>query len=174
MRRIYDSDALVRDDRPHTPTDRDGAGRAMIDWTAASHALMPVALRDRAIAVQVETDRASYPPGQPVGIRITLRNRLPVPVTLRTSSTVGWRWAVDGHTDASRCEPEISDRRGTLEFARRERKRFVRRWRQSIQQSPTSWDPVPPGTYTIAAWVDVDDPANRGLRGETTVTITPS
>lgn len=143
----------------------------MVDWAAVSHAFMPVGLRDRAIAVHVETDRETYRPGQSVGVRVTFRNRLPVPVKLRTCSPVRWRWAIDGIPEASRIERPEPDGRGALAFRRRERKTFVRQWHQSIRDSDRGWQPVDPGDHHVSAWINVDDPTGRGLSAETMIQI---
>ncbi|MFB6146658.1 MAG: hypothetical protein ABEJ08_03125 [Halobacteriaceae archaeon] len=173
MRRIYESDALVRDEDPHTPRDEeDGSGGRTINWGAASHALMPVRLRDWAVSVDVTTDREVYAPGETVGVRVRFRNRLPAPVRLRTASPVRWQWAVDGVVAASEFRPERPpDRPSTISFARAERKTFVRRWNQSIRRSRREWTPVDPGEHTLTAWINVPDAADRGLRAETTIRI---
>lgn len=176
MRRIYESDAVVRDDSPHTPREReDGTGsrRGHVDWGNVSHALLPVRVRDWAIGVAVETDRERYAPGDPVGVRVRLRNRLPAPVRLRTASPIRWQWAVDGVASASRVERRPPDRPAALSFERSERKTFTRTWHQSIRESEREWVPVGPGEYTVSAWINVPDPAGRGLRAETTVEIEP-
>lgn len=172
MRRIYESDAVIRDDHPHTPANRTDRGSRAIDWGAASHALVPTALRDRAIEVQLETDRNRYPRGTPVGLRVTLRNRFPIPITLVTRSPRLWRWAVDGHPEASRIDRPVPSEPGALTFGRRERKTFVRRWSQSIRETATRWRTVEPGEYELTAWVNVPDSTARGLRDATTVRIT--
>lgn len=171
MRRIYESDALVRDDHPHTPSDRDEGSRSTIDWSAASHALMPVWLRDRAVSVTVETDREVYRPDEPVGVRVQLYNRLPFPVRLRTRSPVLWQWSVDDLPEASHVERSPPTRAGALSFARGERKTFTRTWDQSVRVSEREWEPIAPGEHTVAAWVNVDDANARGLYAETTVRI---
>ena len=175
MRRIYESEALRRDDRdPFVPSESDEGerSRSAIDWHAASHALMPVALRERAIAVGIETDRSVYDVGETVAVRVTLRNRIPFPVALRTRSPVLWRWFVDDVPEASRVEEhDPADRRGILRFDRSERKTFRRRWTQQIRESRREWRAVEPGEYTLRATVDVDDAAERGLSAETTIEV---
>lgn len=174
MRRIYESDAVVRDDHPHTPAARDDPGPRTVDWAAASHAFVPVGLRDWAVAVDVETDRSTYRVGEPVRLRVAFRNRLPFPIRLRTTSPVLWRWAVDGAVEASTVEEPTPDRPGAFSFARGERKTFTRVWNQSVRRTEREWEPVPPGEYTLSAWVNVDDPDGRGLAAETTVRVEPS
>lgn len=171
MRRIYESDAVVRDGSPHTPRERDDATRTHVNWGNASHAFMPIRLRNWAVVVDVETDRERYSVGEPVGVRVRFRNRLPAPVRLRTQSPVLWQWGVDDAPEASLLERDPPDGRGALSFGRRERKTFVRTWHQSIRETEREWVPVDPGEYTISAWINVDHPERRGLTAETTVTI---
>ncbi|XVH32422.1 hypothetical protein ACNS7O_04345 [Haloferacaceae archaeon DSL9] len=182
MRRIYESEALHRDSSdPFSPSEssdddsrrgskflRHVSSRSMIDWSAASHALMPVALRNRAITVGVETNRDVYEVGEPVAFRVDLHNSLPVPVHLRTETPIRWRWAIDDLTEASAVADSAPDERALFSFGRSERKRFHRTWHRSFQRTPSEWEPAEPGTYELAVWVNVDDPAARGLRASTT------
>lgn len=179
MRRIYDSNAVKRDDDdPFTPGDDRrptsslSSGRyRTINWERVSYAFMPVALRNRAISVSVGTARPSYAPGEPVRIQVSMANRWPMPVTLRTRSAVGWTWAVDGVEEASKVGSELDDDGGLFTFYRGERKRFEREWHQSIRVDAREWEPVGPGEYTVSAAVDVPNARERGLSDETTVRI---
>lgn len=179
MRRIYESGALRRGDDPHEPTgegDEIAGNRhtSMLNWSGVSRLLAPSALRDRAIAVGVETDRETYAPGEPVSIRVRMRNRLPFPIALRTPTPVRWDWSVDGVRRASRvddCDPP--DRAEHLTFARSETKAFARTWRQTIRTADGEWTEVEEGSYEIAAFVNVEDPAARGLRATTEIEIRP-
>lgn len=176
VRRIYESDAVVRDDDPHTPSERedDDPGPRTIDWANASHALLPIRVRDWAITVDVETSRERYAVGEPVDLRVRFRNRLPFSVQLRTATPVRWQWAVDGIDGASVVERGTTPNgRGTFSFTRSERKTFTRTWNQSIQRTAREWEPVAPGEHTISARVNVPDAETRGLTAETTVHIDP-
>lgn len=173
MKRIYDSRALERDaDDPFTPSaSDDDASRRTINWDAFSHAFMPVALRTRAIDVTITTDREIYDPGQPVGIGIEFRNRLPFPVRLRTDSPNVWTWAVDGITAASTLSRDVPDRSGTVSFARGERKRFQREWPQRIRVAADEWEPVEPGSYILDTRISRTDADERGLVDRTEIEI---
>lgn len=171
-RKIYDSDAVSRDDEnPFVPGGGDAGRSRSLRWDNVSHAFVPMALRYRAIDVTVETDRERYPAGDPVAIRVTFRNRVPFPIVLRTPTPVRWRWAVDGHENASAVEshrPDTGPERFT--FDRSERKRFERRWDQSIEVVEGTWEPADPGEHTIEAWIDVPATGDH-LRDRTTITI---
>jgi len=177
MRRIYESEALRRGEEPHGPSDGDddAAGNrlpSMLDWGGVSKLVVPTPLRDRSIAVDVETDRETYAPGDPVGIRIVMRNRAPVPIAIRTPTPVRWDWSIDGvRQDARAADVDPPDRREYLTFARSETKAFSRTWRQTFKTGTSEWTDADEGRYEIAAFVDVDDPAERGLYASTEIEI---
>jgi len=176
MRRIYESRALHRDgEDPFAPAeddDRAEKSRSAIDWDAASHALVPTALRNRAVEVSVETDRKTYAVDEPVAFRVTLRNRIPFPVALKTRSPVLWSWAIDGVREASHVrEASPPDRPGLLSFDRSERKIFERRWLQRVRTAVDEWSPVGPGEYALSAAINVADAEAKDLAAETTVRV---
>lgn len=174
MRRIYDSDALSRDDDdPFSPAESDDRSRRAIDWNAASHALLPIRLRDRAVTVALETNKDEYALDEPVGWRATFRNRLPFPVRLVTESPELWRWSINGVTQASEVPGQVPDRRSAINFSRSERKVFERTWRPQIRISESEWEPIGPGEHTLRVELNVECPEDRGLVAEETFRITP-
>jgi hypothetical protein len=174
MRRIYESRALEYDDEdPHAPKrkrTREVAGPRTVDWGAASHALLPRAVRAWAVEVDVETDREVYAVDEPVGFEVRLVNRIPFPVSLRTDSPVRWSWAVDGLAEASRIldYPEEAD---LLEFGRSERKVFRRKWSQRVRESPDRWAAAERGEHTLSVRINAPGAEGRGLTAETTFRI---
>lgn len=172
MRRIYDSDALSRDDDdPFTPTERDERSRSAIDWEAASHAFLPTWVRTRAVSVSVETNARSYARSEDVHWRVTFRNRLPFPVRLVTETPELWRWSIDGIDHATTIDRAIPDRKSAITFSRSERKVFERRWTPRIRMSESLWEPLEPGEHTLSVALNVENAAERGLADETTFTI---
>lgn len=175
MRDVFDTDAVRRDDSdPFVPGDEGSRGRrtrSAFDWRNVSHALMPTSLRDRAISVSLRTNKRHYELEEPVIFRVTLANRIPFPVSLRTNSPVLWIWTVDGVERATHLTEGSPDEPGLLRFARSERKTFDRRWTQRIQSLEGRWRPVDRGEYELSARINVDDAADRGLADETTITI---
>ena len=172
MRRIYESRALVRDDNEaFVPAERDEKSRSSIDWEAASHALLPVALRRRAIEVRIDAPEDPRPVGEPIPFRVVLRNRLPFPIVLRTRSPVRWNWAVDGLVEGSRPSPDYPDESALFAFARSERKEFRKRWSGYVRESEREWTPADRGEHTLSARVAIDDAAKKGLAAETTVRV---
>lgn len=179
MRRIYESDALGRnDDDQFSPNERDAADRLQsmrsVSGTTLSRRLVPHWLRHRAISVEVSTPRIEYSPGEAVPFRVTMGNSMPFPITFRTISPLLWTWHVDGVAEASHVPlRDPPDESGEFRFGRGERKRFTKRWEQMFRVSEGEWKPAGPGEYTIGAWLNVEDPAEKELYGETTVRVVP-
>jgi hypothetical protein len=177
MRRIYESEALHRDDSDgFSPNERrsDTKLQAMrwVNATALSRRLIPYGLRDRAISISISTPKTEYALGEQIPFRITMSNSMPFPITFRTRSPVLWRWHVDGLDEAARVSVrDPPEKEGEFRFDRGERKRFTRRWSQMIRISKTEWEPVEPGEYTIGASLNVETPSKRGLDAETTVEV---
>lgn len=173
MRDILETGAVRRDDDdPFVPGEARGSrSRSAFHWPNVSHALMPTALRDRAISVSVRTNKRQYDLEEPVHLRVSMANRIPFPVALRTRSPVLWSWAVEGVERATRLDEERPDEPGLLRFGRSERKTFERRWPQRIQDAAGRWTPVEAGEYELSAWINVDGPDGRGLADSTTVTV---
>lgn len=178
MRRIYDSEALRRDEGPHTPRERDRSERPQsIPWVNASawsRRLVPERLRYRAISVEIETPRPAYSAGSRVPFAVTMRNALPVPIMVPTPTPVLWDWHVDGVTEASHVPLyDPPEERRLFRFDRGERKRFTRRWDGTFRVSDSEWERAEPGEYTLGAGLRVEDPDDKGVYDETTVRITP-
>lgn len=175
MRRIYESQALRRDDDHFTPGERrdDDRPQAMrsVPGAALSRLFVPDWLRYRALSVTIETQQSTYAVGDPIPFRVTLRNALPIPITVATDAPLLWVWTVDGLPEASRVDRPLPDEEGSFTFDRGERKRFVRRWPGSFRVSDDEWKPAGPGEYTLGAALRVPDAAAKGLTAETTVRI---
>jgi len=179
MRRIYESDAISRDDNePFSPnkrrsTDRPQAMRS-VNGSAWSKRLVPHAVRRWAVSLEVSTPETTVRPETPIPFTVTMRNALPIPVTIRTASPVLWTWAVDDAIEASHVETRSPpDRAGEFHFDRGERVRFRKEWSQLFQVTDREWEPAEPGEYTISAAINVDAPQRYGLYDETTVRIEP-
>ncbi|AHF98816.1 hypothetical protein HALLA_08020 [Halostagnicola larsenii XH-48] len=177
MRRIYESDALSRDDDQFSPTERSSSegpqAARSINGSAWSKRLIPHGIRRRAISVRVSTPTPEVAPETPIPFTVTMKNALPIPITIRTRSPICWTWSIDDAPEASRTSRrDPPDRTGELHFDRGERRQFRRRWSQLFQVSDREWEPAEPGEYTISAALNVDDAKRRGLYDETTVHIT--
>lgn len=178
MRRIYESDALHRDDdEPHSPRERrrseaQPASFRSLPSGTLSRVLVPTWLRHRAVSVAVTTPREEFAVDEAVPFRVEMYNAAPFPVTIRTRSPVLWTWNVDGAEGASWVEDRAPpDGEGAFEFGRGERKRFLKHWPQRFRVSESEWEPAEPGTYVVGAGINVDDAEGTGLYDETTVRI---
>lgn len=176
MRRIYESGALRRDDDDQFSPNERGSDRPQamrwIDATALSRRLLPDAVRDRAVSIEVSTPRTEYASGEWIPFRVTMRNSMPFPVTFRTASPVPWTWSVDGVREASLAslrDPPAEP--GEFRFGRGERKRFTKRWTQTFRVSKSEWERVERGEYTIGAGLNVANASERGLYDEVTVRV---
>ena len=179
MDRIYESSALSRDDEdPFAPNERDRQTKPQsfrsISSAAWSDRLVPHALRRRLVSVAVTTPKRVFERGEPVPFEVTMRNRLPIPVTIETVSPVRWTWSVEGLPEASHVPThDPPDEPASLHFDRSERKRFRRDWSGMFRVSDREWERAEPGEYTIAAAINVEDPPAAGLSDEQTVRIRP-
>ncbi|KYH25896.1 hypothetical protein HAPAU_25740 [Halalkalicoccus paucihalophilus] len=177
MRRIYESEALHRDDDRFTPAERRGdelQAMRSVDGTALSRRLVPDWLRHRAISVEVSTPKTAYTPHESIPFRVTMTNSIPFPITFRTRSPLLWTWYVDGVAEASRVSlRDPPDEPGEFRFARGERKRFVKRWEQAFRVSKREWESAGTGEFTIGAGLNVENASEKGLTDETTVRIVP-
>jgi hypothetical protein len=171
MRRIYESEALSRDDDdPFAPNEAENARGSHVDWANVSHALFPSRLRARAIEVDVETDKQRYAPEEPVRFRATFRNRLPIPVTLVTETPLRWTWAIDDFVEASTVYEPPEPERSRFDFRRSERKRFHRSWPQRVREREDEWRAAAPGEHTLSVRIGAVDGAEH-LTAETTFAV---
>ncbi|MFB6136289.1 MAG: hypothetical protein ABEJ04_05980 [Halobacteriaceae archaeon] len=173
MRRIYESEALRRDDDdPFVPGQDDGSRSRSrsLNWDNASHAFMPNALRSRAIDVTVQTNEEVYRRGETVHFHVAFRNRLPLPVALKTTTLTPWTWEIDGLEHASKTPDETPDEAGRFQFNRAERKTFSRRWTQRFQETENEWSSAPPGEYRLAVRINAAYGTDR-LQDSTTFRI---
>ncbi|WP_122090811.1 hypothetical protein [Halalkalicoccus subterraneus] len=176
MRRIYESDALRRDDGSFTPSRRRSSTplQAMrsVNATALSRRLIPDGLRNRSLSVEVSTPRTEFSSGEVIPFRVTMTNSMPFPLTVRTRSPIPWTWSVDGAPEAARIAlREPPDEPGEFRFGRGEHKRFEKRWQGLFRVSRSEWERAGPGEYAIGAGLNVEDAAGKGLYDETTVRI---
>lgn len=176
MRRIYESDALRREEYPFMPNERhdDGKGPSVPEAGGAGllDYVLPDVIRPRAIEISVSTPEPSYETNRPIPIFVEIHNGMPFGVSIQTRTPILWSWEIDGREEAAEIDlhdpPEEPQK---YEFGSGERKRFTKRWPQRIRVSETDWEQVPPGEYTIGAWLNVDDAERKGLKAETTVEI---
>lgn len=176
MRRIYESEALKSDDDPLSPRERERDTKPQsfrsISGSAWSDRLLPHRVRRWAVTVDISTPSRDFERGSAVPFQLTLKNRLPVPVTVETVSPRLWRWAVDGHTSASHLSLESPPAEtNKLRLDRGERRRIRRNWSGMFRISKREWKPAERGEHTIRVAVNVEDPDSANLADETTVSL---
>lgn len=176
MRKIYESDALHRDDDdPTSPDKRDRETKLQsfrsLPSKTISNAITPHIIRKKAVSIKITTSRERYDQGTKIPFRVEIKNTLPVPVTLKTTSTIPWYWAIDGKPEAIKMDQDRATGESTFVFDRGERKKFTKYWDQMFQIAEREWEEASAGTYTISAAINVDDPEGDGLYDETKVTI---
>jgi len=179
MRRIYESDALYRDDdEPGAPRERQREERPQafrsVPSGSLSRWLVPDRLRHWGLSLDVATPRAEFRVGEHVPFQVTMKNSLPFPVTVATRSPLLWTWHVDDHREASKLPADgpPEEERG-FRFERGERKQFRKRWDGMFKVADAEWERAAPGEYTIGAGLNVEGAAEKGLYSETTVTLRP-
>lgn len=178
MRRIYESDAITRDDeRPfipgRRPDDYEPQSFRFINSSAWSDWLLPHRVRCWAVTVSLSLPKRTFKRGETVPFRITMRNRFPIPVSVRTYSPVVWTWSVDGHDLAS----TVSDRdqpgeESKLRLNRGERIAFERHWDGYFKISDSEWIPAEPGEYELEVRINAIHGYDEQLSARETITIT--
>lgn len=174
MRRIYESEALKRDDEPFTPYEEESGGKLesfrSINSTKWSRRLIPQWLARRSISITVDAP-GSAQAGQTVPFSVQFRNPLPFPITLRTRSPVLWQWSIDGVPEASRVPRDEPDTAGSFTLGRGQRKQFRRHWNGHFKIATDEWEPAEPGEYTLRVAINVDAPDASGLADEVQIRL---
>lgn len=176
MRRIYESNALRRESGAFTPNERQDGKRGPStpdpDDTGILDTLLPDAIRNRALTIDVTTQRDVYDRDTPVQFAVELHNRMPFSVTVRTPTPLLWTWEINGLPEATHVElPEPPAESQRHVFASGERKRYTKRWPQRFRLSKSEWERAEPGTYTIQATVNLPQANLEALSSKTEVEI---
>ncbi|MFT4945187.1 MAG: hypothetical protein ACI9K3_001131 [Halovenus sp.] len=178
MRRIYESNAVSRDDdEPFKPREKkrrehEPQSFRSINSSSWSNRLVPHAIRRRSVSVRVSTPDTEFEQGEPVPFRVYMKNSLPMPLSLKTRSPLLWTWSVDGHREASKLELATPpDEPGQMQFERSEQKRFDKVWDGMVRVSEREWRPVDRGEHTLQVSLNVDDADGANLCDQTTVVI---
>lgn len=121
--------------------------------------LIPAAIAQRAISVNVSTDKRQYEPNEQITIGIEFNNRLPVPITVTTQDSRLWGWTVNGELAASDEARFHGGSPRELTFRPGECKRVSRTWNGQFKRTKgrTRWKPADPGEYSITVFLATPD-----------------
>ncbi|SDG03476.1 hypothetical protein SAMN04488067_11335 [Halorubrum xinjiangense] len=116
-------------DRRHDrQPDRTGFDETKNYLSDALGRVVPRAIARRAIDVTVSTDAAEYAADEPVAITVSIRNRLPVPIEVPTTTRRLWGWAVDGVVEATDERRYVRAEESALSLRAGETKRATATW----------------------------------------------
>lgn len=178
MRRIYESDALKRDDEESfTPGELEEETKPQafrsINGAAWSDYFLPHTLRLWAVSLDISVPRREFREGETVPFRVTIDNTLPVPVSIRTSSPLLWSWSIDGYQEAAHISvsdpPAEPDK---LRLDRGETVRFTKEWSQMFRVTEREWEQAELGEHTLRAEINLASDRVE-IADETTIEIVP-
>ncbi|QCJ46006.1 hypothetical protein [Haloprofundus sp. MHR1] len=120
---------------------------------------VPQPLARRGLTIRLAVERTRYERGEPVDLTITIRNRLPVPVTVTTPQRRLWGWTVDGLLEGSDESRYLSDSPGSFAFRAKETKVIERTWSGRLKRvaDRTTWELPDPGVHELGAFVATGD-----------------
>lgn len=147
--------------------DRFGLDQTENELTELLGRFVPQWVAQRAIAVSVSVPDREFSIGDPVPFTVEIRNRLPVPVTVRTPSRRLWGWEVDGDLGASDEPTYAGDTPGEFSLEGSDYLRIEREWSGRLKRTGrggkrTEYVLPDPGVHEIAAFVATKDPQPRG------------
>jgi hypothetical protein len=179
MRRIYESDALSRDDeKSFTPGERDDDPKPQafrsINASVWSDHFIPHRIRRWAVSVSLKTPKSTFDREEGIPFRFVVKNHLPMPVSLNTASPILWNWSVDGHNRATQVTiREIPEEQSKFKLDRGETIRFQKTWDQMFRIDEREWEPAGPGEHTLRAGINLNTTGDHNLNDELTVTVNP-
>ena len=153
-------------DRRHdSQTDRTGFDETRNYLSEAVGRVVPRSVARRAVEVTVSTDAAEYAPDEPVAITVAIRNRLPVPVEVPTTTRRLWGWAVDGVTEATDERRYLPADESSLSLRAGETKRATATWNGRFRRTDDDGLDrsvrAERGDHTISVFVPVADADER-------------
>jgi hypothetical protein len=118
--------------------------------------VLPPFLRTKFISVSIEVP-SQIQQDQPTEFRISIRNWLPIPITLHTGARP-WYWHIDGIHDADSTEPDpqgaLLEDTTAFEFDPFECKRITKVWNGRLRTDENgSYLPVDHGEHVIGVTV---------------------
>ncbi|GAA0549648.1 hypothetical protein ABNG02_07875 [Halorubrum ejinorense] len=144
------------DKRHDGSADRTGFDETRNYLSDALGRVVPRSVARRAIEVTVSTDAAEYAPDEPVAITVAIRNRLPVPIEVPTTTRRLWGWAVDGVVEATDERRYVPAEASSLSLRAGETKHATATWN---------------GRFRRSGGDDGLDRSVRAERGDHTITV---
>jgi len=142
--------------------DRTGFDETKNYLTDAVSRVVPQWLARRAVTIEVATDRTTYGAGDPVGITVRIRNRLPLPIEVVTTTRQRWGWRVDDVLEATDEQRYLRDEPTAVAFRAGETKTVTVTWNGYFRRKgPDGLDrsvPADQGEHTISAFLPITDP----------------
>lgn len=120
--------------------------------------LIPNAVARRCLSVELRAPREIVV-GEPATFLLRIRNRAPIPVSVRLPTSRLWGWSVDGIPEADDRGYEPPETPRTVAFRSREIRQFSGTWDGQIRRAGESgnvWQPEP-GTHTLTAYLAAGD-----------------
>ena len=153
-------------DRRHdSETDRTGFDETKNYLSTALGRVVPRVVARRAIDVTVSTDAAEYAPDEPVAITVEIRNRLPIPIEVPTTTRRSWGWAVDGVLEATDERRYVRAEESALSLRAGETKRATATWngrfRRTADRGLDRSVRAERGDHTVSVFVPVPDGDDR-------------
>lgn len=153
-------------DRGDGDGDRLGLDQTENELTELLGRFVPQWLAQRAVDVDVTVPAREFRVGDPVPFTVEIRNRLPVPVTVRTPTRRLWGWAVDGELAASDEHTYAGDTAGEFSLEGGDVLRIEREWSGRLKRTGRPGERtehVLPdrGVHELSAFVATSDPQPR-------------
>jgi len=142
------------------PDEREIQTRDLNVLTRGLSGFVPATVAKRAVTIAVETDREQYAVDEPVGLAVTLRNRIPFPIDVETTGRRIWGWRVDGLLEASDELLHESSEPRSFSMQARETITIEFEWNGRFKRegSPTRWESAQRGEHEVEAFLAVDPP----------------
>ena len=147
--------------------DRFGFDKTENELTDLLGRFVPQFVAQRVITVSVSVPDREFAVGDPVPFTVEIKNRLPVPVTVRTPTRRLWGWEVDGDLGASDEPTYAGDTPSQFALEGGDHLVIEREWSGRFKRTGrdgerTEYVLPERGVHEIAAFVATKDPQPRG------------
>lgn len=147
--------------------DRFGFDKTENELTDLLGRFVPQWVAQRVIDVSVSVPDREFAVGDPIPFTVEIKNRLPVPVTVRTPTRRLWGWEVDGDLGASDESRYAGDTPSQFALEGGDHLVIDREWSGRFKRTGrdgerTEYVLPKPGVHEISAFVATKDPQPRG------------